>query len=254
MSDELRNELERHLRSALRYTNDNGKSLGTALNIFDRAILAASRLAVLDKHARVGNTIFRAGVRASLVIGRAQREYEYRASDPATIPPDVDPDQFDYVSPRAGGELANTTGIPAELCLQIGAAFWRRAMPGVPPPDDDTMVHAVSVSLMLLGDRLAAQVAQGVPDDVVRDAAVGAAIGRAARELPFGYDIRIEIERDAGTVSLYGPDCNEIRLDFDGDTFAGEINTAVNTALTIHQHDLDADAMLEPPREENGYE
>lgn len=93
-----------------------------------------------------------------------------------------------------------------------------------------------------------------VEDDVARDAAIGAAVERAARDLPFGYDIRIEIERDAGTVSLYGPDCEEIRLDFDGDTFAGEINTAVYTALTIHQHNSDADAMPPAPRMENGYE
>lgn len=63
----------------------------------------------------------------------------------------------------------------------------------------------------------------------IGNAAIGAAVQRAAGELPEGYDLHIEIERDAGCVRLYLPDSDASLADFGGgDTFADEINSAVD--------------------------
>lgn len=76
-----------------------------------------------------------------------------------------------------------------------------------------------------------APAAQAVADDVVRDAAVGAAIERAAKLLPKDYFIELEIENGAATVRLYDDDC--VRLGGYGDfheTLAGEINAAIDAS------------------------
>ena len=68
-------------------------------------------------------------------------------------------------------------------------------------------------------------------DDVVRDAAVGAAIERAARDLPRHYWIEIEIENGAATVRLYDDECARLGYETDGETLASEINTAIDAAM-----------------------
>lgn len=64
------------------------------------------------------------------------------------------------------------------------------------------------------------------------NAAAGAAIQRAAGELPEGYELCIEIEREGGSVRLYLPDTDASMDDFGGgDTFAEEINEATDYAI-----------------------
>lgn len=62
------------------------------------------------------------------------------------------------------------------------------------------------------------------------DYAVGAALQRAAGELPEGFEIRVEVERGAGTARLYGPNGDEIE-GIEGDGLADEINEAIDTAM-----------------------
>lgn len=64
----------------------------------------------------------------------------------------------------------------------------------------------------------------------------GAAIQRAAKDLPEGYGITIEIERDAGSVRLfvpaYGDDESSALIDeFSGDDIAYEIENAIDYAI-----------------------
>ena len=73
--------------------------------------------------------------------------------------------------------------------------------------------------------------APAVPDDVRRDAEVGAAIERAAKELPPNYFIEIEIENGAATVRLYDDECARLGYDADGANLAGEIRTAIDAAM-----------------------
>lgn len=65
-----------------------------------------------------------------------------------------------------------------------------------------------------------------------KDAAIGRAVNRASGELPFGYDLHIELEKDAGTVRLYRPDGEEVDEEFhDCDYFSGAIENAINVAI-----------------------
>ncbi|OQA30036.1 MAG: hypothetical protein BWY57_03097 [Betaproteobacteria bacterium ADurb.Bin341] len=65
-----------------------------------------------------------------------------------------------------------------------------------------------------------------------KDAAIGRAVNRASGELPFGYDLHIELEKDAGTVRLYRPDGEEVDEEFhDCDYFSGAIDNAINVAI-----------------------
>lgn len=62
--------------------------------------------------------------------------------------------------------------------------------------------------------------------------AIGAAIERAAAELPEGCDLHIEIERHAGNVVLYLPNSDASKSDFEGhETFADQINAAIDWAI-----------------------
>jgi hypothetical protein len=64
-----------------------------------------------------------------------------------------------------------------------------------------------------------------------RDAAVGAAIQRAAKELPYGWEVEICIEQGAGTVVLRDPDGNLTAMDVDSDNrLAAEIDAAADAA------------------------
>lgn len=62
---------------------------------------------------------------------------------------------------------------------------------------------------------------------------IGAAIQRAAAELPEGFDLHIEIERNAGTVRLYLADTDSSLDDFRGDDFADYIEKAIDKAKEI---------------------
>ena len=69
---------------------------------------------------------------------------------------------------------------------------------------------------------------------LTRDAAIGAAIQRAAGELPDGWNIAIDVERGAGSVYLHGPDDSEA-MDVDSDNrLAAEINVATDRALAAY--------------------
>jgi hypothetical protein len=61
------------------------------------------------------------------------------------------------------------------------------------------------------------------------DGEIGRAVNRAARELPEGYELSIELERGAGTVRLY-PHKGEPMHDFEAETFSGQINQAIDAA------------------------
>jgi hypothetical protein len=66
-----------------------------------------------------------------------------------------------------------------------------------------------------------------------KNAEVGAAIQRACGELPEGFDIHIELENGAGGVCLYEPNSDVSFDEFDADTFAGQINKAIDHAIGI---------------------
>lgn len=58
------------------------------------------------------------------------------------------------------------------------------------------------------------------------------AINRACAELPEGYDLHIELEKNAGTVRLYLLDSDADVTDFGSDLgFVGEINAAIDAAI-----------------------
>lgn len=59
---------------------------------------------------------------------------------------------------------------------------------------------------------------------------LGRAIERAAGELPDGYELRVEVEKGAGTVVLYDTDCDRIE-DLTGDTLAAQVESAIGYAV-----------------------
>ncbi|WPQ34333.1 hypothetical protein [Achromobacter xylosoxidans] len=68
-----------------------------------------------------------------------------------------------------------------------------------------------------------------------RDAAVGAAIGRACAELPFGYSIELSLEGGYGGARLIDPEDRETELDQDERDLAKEINAAIDAALAAQR-------------------
>jgi hypothetical protein len=73
-----------------------------------------------------------------------------------------------------------------------------------------------------------------------RHVSIGAAIERAAAELPEGYDLMIEIEKDAGTVTLLIPpmgddEGGQALHDWEGDHFGYQINKAIDYAIEHHR-------------------
>jgi len=74
---------------------------------------------------------------------------------------------------------------------------------------------------------------------------VGAAIQRAAGELPEGYDLTIEIERNAGSVVLWIPPVSDEEggrrvTDFCGDDLADWIESAIGMAVEHHEETYNA--------------
>ena len=66
---------------------------------------------------------------------------------------------------------------------------------------------------------------QGVREEL----SIGKAINRAARDLPEGWEIRIDLERHAGVVFLIDPNGNETMSE-NGELFSDQINAAIAAA------------------------
>lgn len=63
------------------------------------------------------------------------------------------------------------------------------------------------------------------------DAELGAAIQRAAKDLPEDWMLQIEVGQGSGTVRLIDYTGEEFKLpEWHGDTFAGEVNAAIDAA------------------------
>lgn len=60
--------------------------------------------------------------------------------------------------------------------------------------------------------------------------AIGRAIERAAKELPPGWGVWIDLERDAGTVYLANPNGDEAMVE-GGELFSDQINSAIDAAI-----------------------
>ena len=71
--------------------------------------------------------------------------------------------------------------------------------------------------------------------DVARDAALYCAVQRACAELPEGWEIRIELERSAGTVSLVNPDGEDVDYPSDHECMASDINDAIDAAIAAEK-------------------
>jgi hypothetical protein len=72
----------------------------------------------------------------------------------------------------------------------------------------------------------------------------GAAIQRAAKDLPEGYEITVELEQGAGTVRLFVPaysdnESGEVINEFSGDDIAYEIENAIDYAI---EHKINAES------------
>jgi len=59
---------------------------------------------------------------------------------------------------------------------------------------------------------------------------IGRAIYRAAKSLPEGWMLHIEIEKDSGSVRVFNPDGNEILIDCGG-LFSEQINAGIDFAV-----------------------
>jgi hypothetical protein len=60
---------------------------------------------------------------------------------------------------------------------------------------------------------------------------LGRAIDSAADKLPDGYEIRVEVEKGAGTVALYDTDCDRVD-EWRGETLAEQVENATDYAIT----------------------
>ena len=118
--------------------------------------------------------------------------------------------------------------------------------PKLPEPEqatDDWSVGGVIVEYFT-GDQMRAYVdadramraapapaAQGdaLDQGVREELSIGKAINRAARDLPEGWEIRIDLERHAGVVFLIDPNGNETMSE-GGELFSDQINAAIDAA------------------------
>ena len=76
--------------------------------------------------------------------------------------------------------------------------------------------------------------------DTERHLSIGAAIERAAAELPDGYNLLIEVEKDAGTATLLIPpmgddEDGQALHEWDGDHFGHQIDKAIDHAIEHHR-------------------
>lgn len=79
----------------------------------------------------------------------------------------------------------------------------------------------------LIAAQSAAPVAQR---DVREETSIGKAVNRAARDLPEGWEIRIDLERHAGVVHLIDPEGNETMIEGNGELFSDQISAAIDAA------------------------
>lgn len=68
-----------------------------------------------------------------------------------------------------------------------------------------------------------------------QDAALGSAIQRACKDLPEGFILTVWLEKSAGTLELCLPDTDAVLDDFSGDTFAEQINEAIDAAMAAKE-------------------
>lgn len=66
--------------------------------------------------------------------------------------------------------------------------------------------------------------------DVREETSIGKAVNRAARDLPEGWEIRIDLERHAGVVHLIDPEGNETMIEGNGELFSDQISAAIDAA------------------------
>lgn len=116
---------------------------------------------------------------------------------------------------------------------RVGEAFTVEQMRAY--VDADRATRALQAAPVAQGDALD----QGVREEL----SIGKAINRAARDLPEGWEIRIDLERHAGVVFLIDPDGNETMSE-GGELFSDQINAAIDAARTQQEdksganHDL----------------
>lgn len=148
----------------------------------------------------------------------------------------------DYARKAIGAAVAGVR----EQSLEEAAKAVERQYTGLGGPVDDPHPDAVLVngtvnqcaaairSLSSNPVSLTEKVEQQCSDtelDVARWQETGRAVERACKELPEGFDLHIELERNAGTVRLYLPDGDASMDEFDGDTFVDHINAAIDQAV-----------------------
>ena len=122
-------------------------------------------------------------------------------------------------------ELAESVGLigPASRTHDLHAAIQRF--------HDLVCVNATIKAAQMASDaiREVALAAQGdaLDQGVREELSIGKAINRAARDLPEGWEIRIDLERHAGVVFLIDPDGNETMSE-GGELFSDQINAAID--------------------------
>ena len=92
---------------------------------------------------------------------------------------------------------------------------------------------SISCGLLTNNDFAAGRPIEDVRTTDDRDSVLGAAINRACRDLPEGYDIHIYLEKDAGTLRLYLPDGDAYMDDLCDGGLAEEIDEAITTARML---------------------
>ena len=129
------------------------------------------------------------------------------------------------------GSIALYTAPPAPSVTdeQLQAAFDRGLKAG---NEQGIAQHNEIHKLLQLYDLLSAALTPAeAPADVARDAALYCAVQRVCAELPEGWEIRIELERSAGTVSLVNPDGEYVDYPSDHEYMASDINDAIDAAI-----------------------
>lgn len=118
----------------------------------------------------------------------------------------------------------------AEAGVFAAAALVYAPQPAVQQGDGPTMDDAIAAGDGTLHGATvhpAAPVAQG---DAREETNIGKAVNRAARDLPEGWEIRIDLERHAGVVHLIDPEGNETMIEGGGELFSDQISTAIDAA------------------------
>ena len=64
---------------------------------------------------------------------------------------------------------------------------------------------------------------------------IGNEIQRAAKDLPEGWSIQIELERDAGTVTLHNPAGETVEVETSGEPFSSQIGMTIDVAIEAYR-------------------